>query len=391
MLPNLIDMNRKIRIALLVPWLKSKGGVERTMLRFLRDKKYDIDLYTLYYDRKNTFDDFKKFHISVIGNAGPSGFIRKGVNLFAGLLFSKIKNLKDYDIFLISTAGIAEFTVFRNRHPLTIAFSHTPLRVAHSMYDYYKRNSLKYKIVLPVAVHIYRFFEKLAWKHISYAIVHDDEVKNRLLRYGLIEPDKIYKVGPVTDYTKKTRGKTEKIIFYASRFTPYKRQDLAVDAFINSDLPSLGFKLVMGGFVEDKNYFEKVKAIASSRDDIIIKSNLSEKELRHLYQSCYATLFLAINEDTGFVPLESLAYGKPVISVNEGGPKEFIKDGSNGMLVEATVNAVASALNKISDKKYYSKLKSGAIKSEVYDEKKMMKKFDSAIDNILHREKRRIR
>ncbi|MEM3192199.1 MAG: glycosyltransferase, partial [Candidatus Parvarchaeota archaeon] len=40
------------------------------------------------------------------------------------------------------------------------------------------------------------------------------------------------------------------------------------------------------------------------------------------------------NEDFGLVPLESMASCKPVISFNEGGPKETILDGITGFLVD---------------------------------------------------------
>ncbi len=373
----------RIKIALFVPWLKSKGGVERIVLAILRDKRYDIDLYTLDYEVDKTFQEFREFHVQEIGRAKTSGFIKKGVNLFAGLVLGKIKNLDRYDIFMISTAGIAELAVFRNKHPLTIALTQTPLRAAHSMYNYYRMRSAGSRLVLPIAVFVYKALEKRAWRRISYAVVLSEEARRRLVDYGLISKDRVFKIGPSVSFRKSIGRKTEKIIFYPSRFTPYKRQELAVKAFIRSKLPSLGFKLVIGGFVEDKSYFEKVKALADNRPDIILESDMNENKLKEIYSKCYATLFLAINEDTGLVPLESLAYGKPVITVNEGGPKEFIKNGENGLLVEANDAKIAAAMEKIADKRYYSKLRNGAIRSPVYDEKRMLKNLYITINHII--------
>jgi glycosyltransferase involved in cell wall biosynthesis len=378
-------MEKKIKIALFVPWLKSKGGVERIVLSILKDKRYCIDLYTLGYDKEKTFSDFKEFKVRQIGSANTNGFLRKGAGLFFGLLTKKIKNLDKYDIFMISTAGIAELAVFRNRHSLTIALTHTPLRVAHSMYNYYRTSSLKFRMSLPILVPIYRILERNAWKHISYAIVLSDEVRSRLVGYKLIDSNRIFKIGPNADFGKHSKGRVDKVIFYPSRFIPYKRQDLAVKAFIKSKLPSLGFKLVIGGFVESESYFKTLKELSAGRSDIIIERDISEKRLRELYSKCYATLFLAINEDTGLVPLESLAYGKPVVSANEGGPREFIKNGVNGILVEANEADLAGALNKILDKRYYENLRKGALNSPVYDERLMIKNLDTAIDNIIRR------
>lgn len=374
----------KIKMAIFVPWIKSKGGVERAILKVLEDKKYKSDVFTFFYDKKNTFDDFGKYNVKVLGNAEPKGFIGRGTSLFKSLLLTKIPNLEDYDIFMISTAGIAEFITFRNRHKRTVAMCHTPLRVAHTMYGYYRRQNMKNKITLPFIVSFYRLMEKSAWKKIDYALVFSNEVKERLVNYGLINEERIFNLGPHVNYSKiKKGGKTEKIIFYPSRFIKYKRQDLAIKAFNLSDMPKNGFKLILGGFAEDKKYFESLKKLESK--NVIIKENLSEKELTDFYRKCYATLFLAINEDTGLTPLESLAYGKPVISVNEGGPREFIKNGENGLLVNADEKSIADALNRTLDKKLYAKLIKGANNSTRYDEKRFMKNLENAVSSILEK------
>ncbi len=372
----------KPRIALLVPWIKSKGGVERMVLNLLQDKKYDIDIFTFMYDKEKTFEKFGDFDIKVIGKAKSSDFFTRGLSLFGALLTSKIPSLESYDAFIISTAGISELAVFRNRHPTTIAISHTPLRAAHTMYGYYSRTGAKNRLVLPIAAKFYRFMEKRAWGRIGYAMVFSDEVRRRLIDYRLIDGNRIFKISPSIDYSRIKAVKShKKIIFYPSRFITYKRQHLAVEAFRASELPKKGFKLVLGGFPEDKKYFESINSMSS--ENVIVKGNMTEKELARLYGECYATLFLAVNEDTGLVPLESMAYGKPVIAVNEGGPKEFIQNGRNGMLVEAEPQEIAKAMNKILNKSLYQKLVNGAIRSKRHDEKRMISDFNKAMEKIM--------
>ena len=275
-------LNNKIKIAIFVPWIKSKGGVERAVLKVLEDKNYESNVFTFFYDKKNTFNDFGKCNVKVLGNAEPSGFIRRGTNLFKSLMLTKIPNLKDYDIFMISTAGIAELITFRNKHKKTVAMCHTPLRVAHTMYKYYREESFKNRITLPLVVGVYKLLEKSAWKRIDYAVVFSNEVRERLVNYGLINNEKIFNLGPHVNYSKiKKNGKTEKMIFYPSRFIKYKRQDLAIKAFNLSEMPKKGFKLVLGGFAEDRKYFESLKRLESK--NVIVRENLPEKELIDLY------------------------------------------------------------------------------------------------------------
>ena len=377
---------KKIKMAIFVPWIKSKGGVERAILKVLENKRYECDVYTFFYDKGMTFNDFNKYNVIVLGRAEPKGFIGRCIGLFSRMIFTRIKNLEEYDVFMISTAGIAEFITFRNRHKNTVAMCHTPLRAAHTMYDYYRNENLKNKVLLPLIMPVYRLLERSAWRRIDYSIVFSEEVKRRIIEYGLLPGDRVFNLGPHVNYSmiKKARISAEKIIFYPSRFIKYKRQDLAVKAFNLSGIAKYGFKLVIAGFAEDERYFQRIKSLES--DSITVRSNLSEEELNRFYSGCYATLFLAINEDTGLTPLESLAYQKPVISVNEGGPTEFIKNGVNGLLVNADEKSIADALKRITDKKLYLKLVNGAKKSKRYDEKAFTKNLDNAISMILKKD-----
>ena len=54
-----------------------------------------------------------------------------------------------------------------------------------------------------------------------------------------------------------------------------------------------------------------------------------------LYAKSYACLFSAVSEDFGLIPLEAMASEKPIISVNEGGPKETIINNITGFLVNS--------------------------------------------------------
>ena len=380
--------NKRIKIALLVPWIKSKGGVERVVLEILKNKKYDVTVFTFGYEAKKTFGEFGAYRIVRLAESKHGKFVGRGASLAMNLLLHKIPDLDTYDIFMISTAGIAELAALRNRHPLTVALTHTPLRAAHSMYDYYKNGGIAYRMVMPIAAGLYKVLERRSWENIDYALVLSEEVKSRLIDYGLMPANRIFKLGPHADYSGARRhGKTKKIIFYGSRFTPYKRQDLAVHAFRMSRLPLMGFKLVLGGFVENEKYFDKIKKMTAGDRNISVIRDLPEKELKRLYSECYVTLFMAINEDTGLAPLESLAYGKPVISVNEGGPKEFVKNGRNGLLVDASPIEIAHAMNAVADKKLYKKLVKGAVSSPVYDEKRFMGRFDESVKAMMKKRK----
>ncbi|MBI4674640.1 MAG: glycosyltransferase family 4 protein [Chloroflexi bacterium] len=53
------------------------------------------------------------------------------------------------------------------------------------------------------------------------------------------------------------------------------------------------------------------------------------------------------NESFGLSVLEASAAGLPVIAVNEGGPREIIRDGETGLLTDATPDAIANAVHEL--------------------------------------------
>jgi hypothetical protein len=59
--------NKKLRIALFFPWIKSKGGAEKVLLEIMKIKEFEFDLYTWVYDEENSFKEFKDIKINVIG------------------------------------------------------------------------------------------------------------------------------------------------------------------------------------------------------------------------------------------------------------------------------------------------------------------------------------
>lgn len=124
---------------------------------------------------------------------------------------------------------------------------------------------------------------------------------------------------------------------YVSRITPGKRQHLAIEAFKLFCDSKGNFRFVIAGTTDStehsRRYLEELRNISLGYPIEFVLSP-SDDTVRDLYSNCYLTLFTAKNEDFGLAPLESMASGKPVIALNEGGPKETIINGTTGFLVD---------------------------------------------------------
>jgi glycosyltransferase involved in cell wall biosynthesis len=333
----------KKKIALFYPWIKSKGGAESVLLEILKNKDYDIDLYTWVYDAKNSFEEFKQYNIKVISPKIAEKLSRTYIlrSLFLPLsLFSKI-DLENYDTFLIYTSGLGEFITFRNYKPgKTYAYVNTPLR---ANCNEIKKWNLKYryksflsKSFYLLAANIYGLLEKIAWKRINKAIFISNLGLERAKEKNLLKNKKsgVVYVPINLDRFKKLKPKKGNYFLYVSRFSVDKRQDVLIKTWSKFVEKHPKYKLVLAGGMENKKYFEKIKLLAKKTKNIEIKTNVKNKELLKLYQNCLAGIFVPFMEDFGIVPFEILSTGKPLIVVNTGGYVNLIKKHSQVLWVK---------------------------------------------------------
>jgi glycosyltransferase involved in cell wall biosynthesis len=80
-----------------------------------------------------------------------------------------------------------------------------------------------------------------------------------------------------------------------------------------------------------------------------IRTRISDDDLRTLYQTAQATLYLAQGEPLGLASLEAQACGCPVVVADEGGLPETVLAGRTGFVVARDPCAAARALDALAD------------------------------------------
>ncbi|MEM0147554.1 MAG: glycosyltransferase [Candidatus Micrarchaeaceae archaeon] len=309
------------------------GGAERVILKIAQH--YHAKIYTAEYNPDTTFPEFKDLDIIVVGSNKlkkilPYGRVMQGLNY--GLSFYNLK-LEDYDVI---NAHIAPSHWIRNKNEKVLWYCHTPLR---DIYDLYKfRLSLKkwyQKPVYVVGSKIIKKIDQYEVKKIEFIFANSVNVKKRIIKY-YGRDDAIVLNGGI-EYEKYANKGDDKYFFYPSRISPNKRQDFALKAFEIFKKQIKGYKLILTGAVSNdkifKEYYDEIKREANKIGDVKIFKNVSEKMQIELYSKATAILYPPLNEDYGLVPLEAMASRKPIIAVNEGGPKETIENGKTGFLI----------------------------------------------------------
>ncbi len=364
------------------PWMKSKGGIERLMLEYAERSTHEVTLVTHYLSE--SFEEYDVEVKKLTDKTVPEGFLKRGAFTAPRIISGKL-DLDDYDVLLVSEAGLGSFITFRNHEKPVICYCHTPLRAAHQFHSHYREQyGFPKNIFFSFAASVYRFLEKKAWKNFDYVFANSQNTAENIRRADLAEKAEKEVVHPGADLSRFKSKEEEKFFFYPSRFKRYKRQDLAVKAFEKfSEKVEEDYRLVLAGFPDDKKYVEELRNISS--DKVEIKTDVSDSEMVDLYSRCTAVLFTAKNEDWGIVPVEAMASGKPVVAVDEGGPSESVENWDTGFLVESEPEEIGSKMSELvgNTKMYKDMCKNSRERAKEFTWEKFAEKMDKRINEVV--------
>jgi glycosyltransferase involved in cell wall biosynthesis len=121
--------------------------------------------------------------------------------------------------------------------------------------------------------------------------------------------------------SSETRHRSESGYYLVvSSLEPYKRIDLALEAFEHLDRP---LRIAGSG-----THAKALRRAAGK--NVTFLGRVADADLLELYQNCRAVIVPGI-EDFGIVPVEALACGKPVICCASGGVTETVTGGETGV------------------------------------------------------------
>jgi len=373
-----------MKLVLIQPYLSLRGGFERVILKTAQH--YNAPIYTLEFNPKTTFPEFNEVEVKVIGKDVPfSGVLpyRASQGLKYGYNFYNMKIKEDYDVL---NPHISPSEWIRHKNQRVLWYCHTPPREVYDLYAArMKHRSYTDKFLYSAMTKTYKLIAGRVVKKIDYIAANSSNTKKRIEEYFGRNSTVI---NPGIDYEKFRNEGDEKYFIYPSRIISTKRQDYVISAFKRFQKSSKkNYKLILTGTLskdpEHIAYYEKLKKQAQSCN-VVIKTNISDRELISLYSKSTAVLFAAINEDYGYIPLEGMASSKPVISVNEGGPKETLLDGETGFLVNS-YDEMADRMAYITEHKSFAEKMGKKGRERViahYSWDAFFRKFDVALRTV---------
>lgn len=246
-------------------------------------------------------------------------------------------DLSGYDVVLSSSHAVAK-GVLTHSNQLHIAYVHTPIRYAWDLYHQYLRESgldrgLK-GMLAKYFLHKIRLWDASTANRVDHYLANSRYIARRIKKTYGKPSDVIY---PPVDVDKfKLREAKEEFYLTASRMVPYKKIDLIVEAFSQTDK-----KLLVIGDGPD---MAKIKSKAGKNVELL--GFADDETMADLMGRAKAFVFAA-EEDFGITPVEAQACGTPVICFGRGGARETVRDGESGLyFMEQNAKELLAAVAK---------------------------------------------
>ncbi len=314
-------------------YLASPGGSEK-VLEQLAKVFSKAEIFCLFKDNTIAFNRKLKAKTSVLQKIILD---KKNYPAFA-FLFPLAVSATKLNANLIISSHHSFIKNFRKpKSALHICYCHTPFRYAwHLKEGFLKRKPLPLRILLGAFLAALRYWDK-RFGSVDYFVANSKEVKKRILEFYGRDSTVIC---PPVDTKFFTPGKKTAGDFYlvVSRLVPFKRIDLAIEAF-----KELGKPLVVVG--EGRASAELQRA-AGACGNIRFVGGVDNSQLREYYRNCKALVFPQA-EDFGITAVEAQACGRPVIAFAGGGALETVVEGKTGhFFKEQTADALAGAVRE---------------------------------------------
>ncbi len=318
------DKWKDMKVVLCHDWLTGMRGGER-VLEVLCQAFPDAPIMTLIHNKSSVSDIINShpIHTSWLQKT-PN--IHKYYRNLLPLFPLAIKSLHPPKAdLIISTSSCVVKSIKPTGNTPHLCYIFTPMRYAWTFFDeYFGGKSIKGALARPILKALRKWDKKTA-NRVTLFVGISNHVKDRINNFYERQADVVY---PPVDMTRCKINDTatdryEKFDLIVSALVPYKRIDLAVEAYNKS-----GFPLKIVGIGS-----ELTKLQSKAKNNIEFLEWQSDETVLKLYQTCRMLIFPG-EEDFGIVPLEAQACGRPVVAYKKGGALETISDGISGVFFE---------------------------------------------------------
>ena len=360
-------MDRSLRIAFMHPDL-GIGGAERLVLdatTHLRSAGHRVTIFTAHYNPEHCFEETKsgELDIRVHGDRLP---MQVAQHLRAPCAIARMVNLacrvaldpERFDVIFCDLVSHAIPVLRLFTSSRIIFYCHFPDRLLmphrEGWYRWYRSPIDRLEEVSTGMAH------RVLVNSVFTAKAFGRTFSRLTLRPEVLYPGVDVDTKCSSAQTNSYSGTDRIEILSLSRYEHKKDVGLGIAALagLRERLPGAVFSrlqlVIAGGFddrlQECRDTFARLQEQTRSlslEEHVVFYRSSSESERRGLLSRCMCLINTAAEEHFGYVPLEAMAAGRPVVAVNSGGPAETVVDGVTGLLCAATPEAFACALSRL--------------------------------------------
>jgi glycosyltransferase involved in cell wall biosynthesis len=254
--------------------------------------------------------------------------------------------LKNYDT-VIYSGFYTPLAIRHHPHGRNILYCHTPPRFIYDQRDFYlKQLPFWLRPALQTFISYLQPRYENAIKKMDTIITNSDNVRKRIQHY--LNRDAMV-IHPPCETAHFTWQGQDDYYLSMGRLDPLKRVNLIIQAFLK--MPDKRLIVTSSG-----SELKKLQKLAKNAPHIIFTGAVDDIQLATLIGNAIATIYLPIEEDFGMSPLESMAAGKPVIGVYEGGLIETVIPEKTGILLKnpLSIEAIYQAVQTMTPKRALS-------------------------------------
>jgi glycosyltransferase involved in cell wall biosynthesis len=321
-----------LKVALVHYWLVGMRGGER-VLEALCEIFPNADIFTLVLDPAAISPRIARHRIqtSFLQGLGGRRHYRKMLPLMPMAL--EAFDLGAYDLVVSSEAGPAKGVIPRP-DAVHVCYCHSPMRYIWDLEPEYRREA---GWLSRQGMRIWgprlRQWDVTTAARVDHFVANSRFVARRIEKYYRREASVIH---PPVDLRRfGIAAEVGDGYLCAGQITPYKKVEVAVEAFSRNGRPLVVIGEGAGAGLR-----------AAAAPNVRFLGSVDDATMAAWLGRCRALVYPGV-EDFGIVPLEAMASGRPVIAYRRGGATETVVDGVTGVFFdEQTPAALTEAVER---------------------------------------------
>jgi len=335
-------------VAIVHDWVTGMRGGE-AILDVICELFPNADLFTLLqtnFRMSRTILNGRPVHTSFLQPLMKVGSLRAGYRKLLPLfpLAAGSLDVSKFDLILSNTHCVAK-GVRKKPGALHVAYVSTPMRYIWDMFDEYfapGRAGLPTRIAARAVRGYLQRWDVRTTPGVDHLIANSRFVQERIRDFWGRESTVIHPFVETAKFPDLLEAPKDYYLI-VSAFAPYKRIDLAIEAFRRS-----GRRLLIVGRGQEE---ARLRRLAAGVGNIQFLGGLSDEALGELYRKARALIFPGL-EDFGITPLESLYNGRPVIAFGRGGLLDTVTPETGLFFPEQTVESLGLAVEEFERRNY---------------------------------------